>query len=304
MDGGIAHHESGNEIDMLLNVTEYERPETIEEALRLLTRPGVKTALIAGGTLLAGQRHDELQALVDLRALGLNTISEQSSQIRLGAMLTLQALVDAPLAREMAGGILAQAAKASAARLIRNAATLGGTLAAGPAANADLAVALAALRGQAHLSGQTERSVPAEAVFATLQAGEMLTEVRIERPSSSAEGTFLRIARTPDDVALVHAAATLVMQAGTCQQVSVAVGGVGMTPIRLSTAEHLLIGKSVDQEQIAVAVAAGIDAFEPPPDFRASPAYRRDVAATLARRALEQCSDSARWKQMMGTSQE
>ena len=288
---------------MLLNVTEYERPETITEALRLLTRPGVKTALIAGGTLLAGQRDDTLQALVDLRALGLNTISEQGNEIRLGAMLTLQALVDAPLARTLAGGILAQAAKSSAARLIRNAATIGGTLAAGTAANADLAVALTALNAQARLIGEAERIVPAETVSEALQPGELLAEVIIEQPQGPYEGAFLRIARTPDDVALVHAAATLVMQGGICQQARVAVGGVGMAPVRLNATESWLAGKSIDQEQIAAAVVAGIDAFVPSPDFRASPLYRRDVAATLARRALEQCADAARWKQLMGNNQ-
>lgn len=289
---------------MLLNVTEYARPETIAEALRLLARPGVKTAPLAGGTLLTGQRDDDLQALVDLRALGLNTISEQGSQVKFGAMLTLQALVDSPLAREIADGILAQAAKTSAARLIRNAATIGGTLAAGSAANADLSVALAALDAQATLLGQTERSVPAETVFEQRQPGELLIEVTIERPPASTEGAFLRVARTPDDVALVHAAATLLMQGSICQQARLAVGGVGMAPVRLRETERLLAGQSIDQELIATAVAAGIDAFAPAPDFRASPAYRRDVAATLARRALEQCADAARWKQLMGTNKD
>jgi probable selenate reductase FAD-binding subunit len=288
---------------MLLNVTEYAQPETIDEALRLLARPGIKTALLAGGTLLVGQRDDELQAVVDLHALGLNTISEQDARVRFGAMVTLQAMVEAPVAREMAGGILAQAAKTSAARLIRNAATVGGTLVAGPAANADLAVALAALNAQARLVGQTERTVPAEAVFLERQPEEVLVEIIIERPPANTEGAFVRVARSPDDVALVHAAATLLMQGGVCQQARIAVGGVGMIPVRLHATESMLAGKSVDQEQITAAVAAGIDAFAPTPDFRASPAYRRDVAATLARRALEQCADAARWKRLMDDDQ-
>lgn len=288
---------------MLLNVTEYQRPETITEALRLLARPGIKAAPLAGGTLLVGQRDDTLQAVVDLRALGLNIISEQDSQVRIGAMVTLQTLVDAPLAHTLAGGILAQAAKASAARLIRNAATIGGTLAAGPAANADLPVALVALDARARLIGQAERVVPAEKVFSELQPGELLVEVIIEPPPAHAEGAFLRVARTPDDVALVHAAAVLSMQSGICQQARVAVGGAGMAPTRLHATESLLAGQSLDQERIAAAVAAGIAAFAPPPDFRASPTYRRNVADTLARRALEQCADTARWKQLMGSDQ-
>ncbi|HEY7347844.1 MAG TPA: FAD binding domain-containing protein [Ktedonobacterales bacterium] len=311
---------------MLLNVTEYHRPETIAEAVRLLARPGIKTAALAGGTLLVGQRDDELRALVDLRALGLNTISEQGSQMRFGAMLTLQALVDSPLARAMVGGILVQAAGTSAARLIRNAATIGGTLASGPAANADLPVALAALDAQARLIGQAERLVPAETVFEERQPGELLVEIIIERPPAhaegagaratigsetagtgfpqapAAEGAFVRVARAPDDVALVHAAAFLLIQSGICQQARVAVGGAGMASARLHAAESLLAGQSITQEHIAAAVVAGIDAFAPPPDFRASPAYRRDVAATLARRALEQCADAARWKQLMGNN--
>src|SRR5690348_6392673 len=106
---------------MLLNVTEYYRPETIAEAIRLLARPGDKTAPLAGGTSLTGQRDDALQAVVGLRALGQTSINEQDGQIHLGAMVTLQALVDSTLIGEVAGGILAQAATSSAARLIRNA---------------------------------------------------------------------------------------------------------------------------------------------------------------------------------------
>ncbi len=288
---------------MLLNLTEYYRPETIDEALRLLARPGVKTAPLAGGTLLTGQRDDDLQAVVDLRALGLNTISEQDGQVRIGAMTTLQALADSPLAREMAGGILAQAARTSAARLMRNAATIGGTLAAGPAANADVPAALAALDARARLVGQIERVVPAETAFMELQSGELLVEVIIKRPADQSTGAFLRVARAPDDVALVHAAAWLLMQGSICRQARVAVGGAGMAPARLLATEDALAGQGIDQERIAAAVAAGIAAFAPPPDFRASPAYRRDVAVTLARRALEQCADAARWKQLMSNNQ-
>lgn len=285
---------------MLLNVTEYHRPETVAKALQLLRRPGVKTAPLAGGTWLTGQRDDALQAVVDLGALGLNTISEQESAIHIGAMVALQALVEAPIIRELAGGLLAQAARTSAARLIRNAATIGGTLVAGPAAHADLPVALAALDARARLVGEAERMVPAEAVFHERRPDELLLEVIFQRPPASAEGAFLRVARAPDDVALVHAAAVLVVQGGICQQARVAVGGVGMSPLRLHETEHMLIGKQLDQEQISAAVTAGLAAFAPPSDFRASPAYRRDVAATLARRALEQCADAARWKQLMG----
>jgi probable selenate reductase FAD-binding subunit len=284
---------------MLLNVTEYYRPETIAEIIRLLARPGVKTAPLAGGTLLTVQRDDALQAVVDLRALGLDTISEQDGQIHLGAMVTLQALVDSSLIGEIAGGILVQAAKSSAARLIRNAATVGGTLAAGPAANADLAVALAVLEAQARLVGEEERLIPAETVFEQRQPGELLTEIIFKRPALGTEGAFLRLARAPTDVALVHAAALVHAHSGISHRVRVAVGGVGMQPARIYETEAALEGLPPLLEKIDPAVIIRLPSFAPPPDFRASPEYRREMAAVLARRALEQCFEAARWKQLI-----
>ncbi|HEY7126913.1 MAG TPA: FAD binding domain-containing protein [Ktedonobacterales bacterium] len=285
---------------MLLNVTEYYRPDTLEEALQLLRRPGVKTVPLAGGTLLVGQRDDSVQAVVDLKALGHNTIQEQQGRIHLGAMVTLQQLVESQLAQEIADGILAKAAKSSAARLIRNAATVGGTLAAGPAAHADLAVALAALGAQVHLVGVAERSVPVEEVFAQRQSDELLTEINFHRPAAHAAGAFLRVARAPDDVALVHVAALVQMEGGVCQRIHLAVGGVGMSPVRLDAAETVLYQQAPDETRIAAAVSAGLADFNPPPDFRASPEYRKEIAGVLARRALQQCADAARWKQLMG----
>jgi carbon-monoxide dehydrogenase medium subunit len=285
---------------MLLNVTEYFRPNTLAEALALLKRPGVKTVPLAGGTLLVGQRDDSVQAVVDLKALGLTTITEQHGRVHLGAMVTLQQLVESPLAQEIASGILAQAAKSSAARLIRNAATLGGTLAVGPPAHADLAVVLAALGAQAHLVGETERSVPAEVVFSQRHPGELLTEITFQRPAAHAEGAFLRVARAPADVALVHAAAVVIIQGGVCQQAHLAVGGVGMAPLRLHKTEAALPGHALDEARIAAAISAGLADFNSPPDFRASPEYRREAAGVLARRAVEQCADAAKWKQLMG----
>lgn len=285
---------------MLLNVTEYYRPETLAEALQLLRRPGVKTVPLAGGTLLVGQRDDTVQAIVDLKALGLNSINKQQGRIHLGAMVTLQQLVESPLAHEIAGGILAKAAKSSAARLIRNAATVGGTLVAGPAAHADLAVALAALAAQVHLVGEAERSVPAEDVFSQRKPDELITEITFQQPTADAEGVFLRISRAPDDVALVQAAAVVLLQGGVCQQAHLAVGGVGMMPVRLHKTEAALHGHALDEARMAAAVSAGLADFNPPPDFRASPEYRQEVAGVLARRAVQQCADVARWKKHLG----
>src|SRR5690349_17337221 len=131
---------------MLLNLLEYHWAEQIDEALILLSRPDTKTVPLAGGTYLVGLKDDSIQAVVDLRDLELAYISDDGRGIHIGAMTTLQGMVDSPVLQALADGILARAAQFSSfSRLIRNSATLGGTVGAWTASQADLLTALAAL---------------------------------------------------------------------------------------------------------------------------------------------------------------
>src|SRR5438270_13636449 len=128
---------------MLLNLLEYYWAEQIDDALIMLSRSDTKTVPVAGGTYLMGQKDDSIQAVVDLRDLELAYISEDARGIHIGAMTTLQAMVDAAVLKNLASGLLSRAALASSSsRLVRNSATLAGTLGAGVHAQADLLTAL------------------------------------------------------------------------------------------------------------------------------------------------------------------
>ena len=117
---------------MLLKLVEYHWAEDINDVLLLLGRLDVKTVPLAGGTYLLGLQDDSIEAVVDLRDLNLAYISEDVRGIRIGAMTTLQQIVDASTLKNGALRILSQAAQASSSsRLIRNSATIGGTLGAG-----------------------------------------------------------------------------------------------------------------------------------------------------------------------------
>src|SRR5215469_1753258 len=124
---------------MLLNLLEYHWAEDIDDALLLLARTDTKTVPLAGGTYLLSREDDNIQAVVDLRDLELAYITEDAKGIHIGAMTTLQTMGDSQLLKDLATGIVARASLASSfSRLVRNSATLGGTLAAGIASQADL----------------------------------------------------------------------------------------------------------------------------------------------------------------------
>ena len=70
----------------------------------------------------------------------------------------------------------------------------------------------------------------------------------------------------------------------------VAVGGVEPQPRRIAQAEQMLVGRTPDRaafEAAAAAVAAAVDPLE---DAATTACYRRDLAHTVTRRALEQAS--------------
>lgn len=328
---------------MLLNLLEYHWAEDLDEALILLARTDVRTVPLAGGTSLLGRTDTEIQAVVDLRDLELAYIEEEPRTaqaggcLRIGAMTTLQTLADAPALRELATGILARSAAASSSsRLIRNSATLGGTLATGADSQADLLTALAALdaevvlrsgsRTQVDLAGgsldrpglalagvtfkgKQERRVACAALSTELRANELIIEVVIPAALAAGSGAFVRVGRTATDVALLNAVAVIEVREDRYGLVRLALGGVNMEPVRLGAVERQLEGQPVNREgtnvldvqRLASVLQTGMAGFQPPSDFRATSGYRRVVGMNLAFRALEEATNVSRWRTMVSS---
>ncbi len=311
---------------MLLNLLEYHWAEHIDEALMLLSSSDLKTVPLAGGTYLLGQKDDSIQAVVDLRDLELAYISEDATGIHIGAMTTLQDMVDSPMLKSLASGLLSRSALASSfSRLVRNSATLGGTLGAGVASQADLLTALAVLdaevvlrsgsKTQVNLSagtlerpglalsgvtykGKQERRVPYSSDFKR-RPNELIIEVIIPRPDPACGASFVRVGRTPTDVALLNAVALVEVASDHYQRVRLALGGVNMPAVRLQAVEKQLEGQSMVNADglvqfIAPILQAGMKDFSPPSDFRASSSYRRNSGLNLAFRAIEEAMTIAR----------
>lgn len=325
---------------MLTNLLEYHWAEDLDDALILMARTDVKTVPLAGGTYLLSQENDEIQAVVDLRDLELAYIDENARDgrgrnlLRLGAMTTLSSLANAPVLREMATGILAHAAHASSSSLlIRNSATLGGTLAIGAESQADLLTVLAILDAEVVLrsgsksqidlassldrpgfalsgvtfKGKQERRVPAITLSQERRPNELIIEVAFPQPEAGSGGAFVRVGRTATDVALLNAAAMIQVKDDIYQSVRLALGGVNMEPVRLTAIERHLEGQSVnlassnalDVQRLAGVLQTGMASFQPPSDFRTTSGYRRVVGMNLAFRALEEATNVSRWRNMV-----
>ncbi len=72
-------------------IREYHRPQTLDEALTLLNQPD--TLPLGGGTLLSQSTSASVE-VVDLQALGLNTVKKLGNNLEIGATTTLQQLLE------------------------------------------------------------------------------------------------------------------------------------------------------------------------------------------------------------------
>ena len=261
----------------------YQRPESLDEALNLLSKPG--SVPLAGGTkLLASEAGLPGTAVIDLQALGLGQIrllNVNNTQIlAVGATLKLtqfSQFLQVNLPNNEAAHLLQTAVHQAGPNTYRNAATLGGTIAS-RLPDSELLAALLVLEASVTLqSPSAQNTIPLATYLADAERPfGLITTISIPLPAGS--GASHRVARTPADYPIVsitgwHMADGSVRLAGT---------GLGERPFRLANAEA---EAQTNMENAANAAAA---ASSHPGDFRGDAAYRTKMAAVLTRRTLNQ----------------
>ena len=253
-------------------ITAYHRPQTLDEALKLLTQSN-RTPL-GGGTLLASRnwRSDPVEA-VDLQAVGLNTIKKSGNNLEIGATVTLQQLLES----EHAPDAFKSALKLEAPLNLRNAATVAGTLVScdGRSTFASVLLALDAKLEQARLDNsniETRLSNIGEFLPLRDLQGWLITTLTIPLTVKLA---FEYVSRTPADKPIVCAA----LAQWNSGRTRLVVGGYGKSPML-----------AMDGTEAEGLETAALNACHEANDEWASAEYRMDVAATLSKRCLASLS--------------
>jgi carbon-monoxide dehydrogenase medium subunit len=276
---------------------DYAAPESLDDALRVLSQGGEDAKVLAGGHSLIPLMKLRLAApalLVDLRKVpGLHGIQREDGHFRIGAMTTHRTVEFTP---EL--GLAARAAGTIADPQVRNRGTLGGTLAHGDPAS-DMPAILLAAEGSVTARGPGgQREIAAADLFqdyltTSLAPDEIVTEVRL--PALDGYGfSYQKFNRRAEDWAMV-AVSALVRKAadGTCEDVRIALGNMGSVPLRATAAEAALRGRGLDAQSIAAAAQQVDEGTDPPEDLNATTDYKRHLARVLCRRALEEAGAAA-----------
>jgi carbon-monoxide dehydrogenase medium subunit len=288
-----------------MNAFEYAAPRTLDEALAVLGEHGDEARVIAGGTALVTMMRQRLvrpSYLVSLREIaGLDRIEAANGGLRLGALVTHREVETSPRVRERLP-VLAETFRRVASVRIRHMATVGGALAhADP--NQDPPVTLIALGARVEIRGASgRRALPLEEFFrdyyeSALEPGEVVTGVVVPQlPAASGAAYVKFLPRTADDYATVAVAATVSLEPDgeRCREARIALGSVGVTPIRARAAEALLAGQRFGADLLKAAGESVKGAVDPLSDHRGSAAYKREMAAVMLGRALTQAWETAR----------
>ena len=255
----------------------YHRPKTMAEAIGLLDR----AIPLGGGTALVPERLS-LYELMDVQDLGIDTIESDRAELKLGAFIRLQTMLEATEAIHPAFGI---ATRLEAGWNIRNAGTLAGVLVSGDG-RSPLLILLLACSSTIELEpgGQSLNLSDILKDRSSSLKGKLITAVRIPISTKLA---YHQVARSPADKPLVAAAVALFLREGEKPILRVSIGGHGEIPILLqefSGSQEM----GFNSESIVKATREAYAAAEDP---WASSAYREDVAGILVRRALREVLD-------------
>lgn len=282
---------------------ELFEPETIKEAVQILSSYGNKAKVLAGGVdLVAKMRRWQMkpECVVSIQKIpGLDYIENNGgSRLSIGALTTLRSVELSPSIQKD-WMVLYEATHQIASIQVKTMGTVVGNLCVATPAS-DIAPALFVLGAELKIIGPTsEKTIPIENFYigvdqTILEPNQVVTEIVIPGVPAGAGSAFLKLEKTKADIAKVNVAATVTITNSTCKEAKIALGAVAPCVIRATRAEGILKGEKLDEKITARAAEAAAEEATPITDLRSTAEYRKEMVAVLVRRAIEKASERAK----------
>ena len=284
----------------------YSCPMTLDEAIHQLSSLKGESFILAGGTDMIPLMHVRRlppMHIVDIKKIKyLKGVKKEGGQVRIGSTETVHDVSQAPLITQHYPA-LHQAALSLGSFPVRCQATIGGNICrASP--SGDLLPSLLLYNASAGVAGTNGKRIiklsdfflgPGETV---LEKDEILTDILLPSPDSDSYATYQKISpRRAMDLAVVGVAVGIWFSRGKIEDVRIALGAVGPTPLRAIKAEMTWKDKNpVDWEEIGSVAATEC---KPIGDIRGSANYRRKLVAVYVTRMLDDLSRKLRGEKVI-----
>ena len=271
----------------------YHDPRTIDDAVALLAEKD-NAKLLAGGQSLMpmlNMRFVLPDDVIDINKIGnLSYIREEDDALVFGGMTRQRDIEYSDLVAQKIP-LMREAIRNVGHRQTRNRGTYGGSLShLDPSAELpSVSMAQDAIVSVRKKGGGRDIAMadfPMGYMMPSFDLDEMVTDIRVPLWPEGHGYAFVEFARRHGDFAITSSAVLLdVADGGKITRASVTVGGVGPSPLRVTTVEEGLAGEtgSTDLFTEIAEKCREIDAME---DVYAPAWYRQHLAAVLTRRAL------------------
>ena len=276
---------------------EYVRAHSTDEALSLLQQHGSEARVLAGGQSLVPAMRFRLArpaVLVDINPVGDLNYIRMNGGLTIGATTRDVAVERAAWIGEAKWTLLHDVSRVVADPVVRQMATVVGSLCHNDPAGDWTTAALAARAEVVVRSAGGERTVPideflVDSFTTAVGDGEIAVAVRFPMPSDRTAGAYQKVERKVGDFATAAAAVQVTLNDdGTIKESGIALSAAGPCAVRVPEAEQLLSGQRPSADLLRAASDAAFRKSEPQADLRGSVQFKKHLAGVLVARGLRQ----------------
>ena len=284
---------------------DFEKPNTVEDAVKLLSDSGGTARAMAGGTdlivqLRAGHPRINPDVVVDIKSIPeLNALSYDASKgLTVGAAVECYKIYGDDNVNSHFSA-LNDSATLIGGTQIQGRATFGGNLC-NAAPSGDSIPNMIAHRAVATIAGPSgTREVPVEDICtgpgqSCIGSDELLVSINFPSNGAGFGANYIRfIPRNEMDIAVAGVGASVSIADGKFTSARISLASVAPTPLLVEEAGEALVGQPVSEGVIQKAADLAKAAAKPITDMRGTADYRRHLCDVLTRRALNTAVERA-----------
>lgn len=284
---------------------DFETPQTIDEAVKILSDSNGQAKPLAGGTdlivqLRVGDPRVNASQVMDIKGIPeLNELSYSPEKgLTVGAAVPLYKIYNDENVKKYYPAIIDSASLIGGTQ-IQGRASLGGNLCnAAPSGDGiPNLIAHGAIAKIAGPNGIREANVEDICVGprqTSIESNELLISINFPINPSGFGASYLRfIPRNEMDIAVAAAGVSVVIENGKFINARVSLASVAPKPLFVKEAGDVLVGKPVSPESIQEAAVLAKNAATPISDMRGTAEYRKHLCEVLTQRALDAAIERA-----------
>ena len=284
---------------------DFEKPNTVEDAVKLLSDSGGTARAMAGGTdlivqLRAGHPRVNPDVVVDIKSIPeLNELSYDANKgLTVGAAVECYKIYGDDNVNSHFSA-LNDSATLIGGTQIQGRASFGGNLC-NAAPSGDSIPNMIAHRAVATIAGPSgTREVPVEDICtgpgqSCIGSDELLVSINFPSNGAGFGANYIRfIPRNEMDIAVAGVGASVTIEDGKFTSARVSLASVAPTPLLVEEAGEALVGQTVSEGVIQKAADLAKAAAKPISDMRGTADYRKHLCDVLTRRALNTAVERA-----------